>query len=386
MQVFKAFFLVLKKHIKPLFIYTGIYAFLLLLITGTAEDNLNGYFESASLDISVIDRDHSQTGKALIEYLDSRHNLIEIEDTKKDIQDHIYYRYVKYILIIPEGFEKNLIQGKMEGLLQHVQIPGSSQGRFLNNQIDNFVKETQIYLAGGLEITDAIEAVQKTLADPLVETLHFEEKKESGNDGIFYFFQYLPYIYILLLVCGLAPILFALNKKEIYERTLCSSMRLMQKNLQILLGSVCYSILTYIVFVALGFLLMGKDMIRAETFCLLLNSAVFLMFAAAMTILLCTLCPVNDSVLNFIANTVGLGMSFLCGVFVPQSLLSKPVLVVAKFLPAYWYIKNNNMLAGFSEEPFSQESFFTAVGIQALFAAVMFTGVLAVSKLKRQRR
>lgn len=163
-------------------------------------------------------------------------------------------------------------------------------------------------------------------------------------------------------------------------------MNLAERNFQILLGSVCYSILTYIVFVALGFLLMGNGMIRTETVYLLVNSAVFLMFAAAMTIFLCTLSPINDSVLNFIANTVGLGMSFVCGVFVPQSLLSKPVLAAAKFLPAYWYIKNNNMLAGFSEEPFSQESFFTAVGIQALFAAVMFTGVLAVSKLKRQRR
>ena len=111
-------------------------------------------------------------------------------------------------------------------------------------------------------------------------------------------------------------------------------MNLMQKNVQILLGSVCYSILIYIVFAALGFLIIGKDMIRAETVYLLLNSAVFLIFAAAMTIFLCTLSPVNDSVLNFIANTVGLGMSFLCGVFVPQSLLSKPVLAAAKFLPA----------------------------------------------------
>ena len=385
MQVFKAFYLILKKHMKPLFIYTGAYAFMLLLITQTAEDNMNSYFESTSLDISVIDRDRSQAAEALTEYLDSRHNLIEIEDTKKDIQDHIYYRYVKYILIIPEGFENNLMQGKTEDLLQHVQIPGSSQGRFLNNQIENYIKQVQIYLAGGQDIAAAMEAVQKTLADPLVETLYFGDKKESRNDTVFYFFQYLPYIYILLLVCGLAPILFALNKKEIQERTLCSSMNLMQKNVQILLGSVCYSILIYIVFAALGFLIIGKDMIRAETVYLLLNSAVFLIFAAAMTIFLCTLSPVNDSVLNFIANTVGLGMSFLCGVFVPQSLLSKPVLAAAKFLPAYWYIKNNNMLAGFSEEPFSRESFFT-VGFQALFAAAMFTGVLAVSKLKRQRR
>lgn len=42
---------------------------------------------------------------------------------------------------------------------------------------------------------------------------------------------------------------------------------------------------------------------------------------------------------NAIVNTVSLGSSFLCGVFVQQELLGETVPSIARFLPAYWYVK-----------------------------------------------
>lgn len=391
MQVFKAFLKIVKKHMLVICIYSGVYAFLLFLVTSTSEESMNEYFEASSVDISVIDREHSASSKALTEYLGNMHNLIEVEDEESVIQDYIYYRYVRYILIIPEGFEEKLMAGEIKNLVQSVWVPGSSQGRFLENQIDIFLREIQMLLAGGFEKEEALAAAWDTTGSgETVQMLHFEAEKESGSDGVFYCFQYLPYIYILLMVCGLAPILFILGKREIYERTMCAPITLMQRNLQVVLGGVCYSIFVYALFAGLAFLLCGKGMFRPELKYLLINSGVFLVFAVAMTIFICMVGLSGEktvvSSLNLIANIVGLGMSFLCGVFVPQSLLSDQVLAAAKFLPAYWYIKNNNMLAGFSEEAFSEGSFWTGVGIQALFAVVMFTGALVASRVKQQRR
>ena len=47
-----------------------------------------------------------------------------------------------------------------------------------------------------------------------------------------------------------------------------------------------------------------------------------------------------------IAQAVGLGMSFLCGAFVPQSLLGDGVLTFARVLPVYWYERANDILSG----------------------------------------
>ena len=386
MQVFKAFLKIMRKHWIAIAIYVGLYAVLLFMVSSTYGDNLNANFEMTSVDISVIDRDGSAASKGLTDYLDSMHRLFEIEDDEAVIQDYIYYRYVDYVLVIPEGFEEKLLAGETNDLVWHVRVPDSVKSTFLNNQVEGYLKDLTIYLKGGYELSEAIDAVKDFHAGAeAVEVAYFSGEKEKGNEGIFYFFQYLPYIYILVLICGLAPLILALNKKEIYERTLCSSLTLMQRNLQMALGSVCYSVLVYGIFVVLGFLMFGKDMLIKELGYLLINSGMFLTFTLALTLFLCMLFKPDNSSLNLVANVIGLGMCFLCGAFVPQSLLSKEVLAAARFLPAYWYIRNNNVLAGFSEEAFSKSSFWTGVGIQGLFAAVLFAGALVAARLRQQK-
>ena len=386
MQVFKAFLKIMKKHWVSIAIYMGLYTVMLFLISYTSEDTYNENFQATNVDISVIDRDNSDASKGLTEYLDSKHQIIEIEDNEESIQDHIYYRYVNYVLIIPEGFENRLLSGETKDLVENVRIPGSSKGTFLDNQIEGYLKDLQVYLAGGFELSDAIEKIGDFHgpADG-IEVVSFSEETEKSNGAIFAFFQYQPYIYILVLVCGLAPIILTMNKKEIYDRNACSSMSLMSRNLQITLGSAIYSVMVYAVFLILGFVMFGREFLCPEIGYLLINSGVFLIFSVAVTFLICMLFSSDFSSLNLVANVIGLGMCFLCGVFVPQSLLSSGVLAVARFLPAYWYMKNNNILAGLSGEAFTVGGFWTAIGIQGLFAAVLFAAALVVSKVKQQK-
>lgn len=386
MQVFKAFLKIMRKHWMTIAIYVGLYSVLLFLVSSTYGDNLDANFQMTSVDISVIDRDHSAASQGLTDYLDSMHRLVEIEDDETVIQDYIYYRYVNYVLIIPEGFEDRLLDGEMEDLVSHVWVPDSVKSIFINNQVESYLKDLQIYLTGGYELSEAIEAVEEFYTEAeAVKVAYFSEKVEKKNQGVFYFFQYLPYIYILVLVCGLAPLLLALNKKEIFERTICSSLTLTRRNLQMALGSVFYSVLVYGIFVVLGFLMFGENLLISELKYLLINSGMFLVFTVALTLFLCMLFKPDSSSLNLVANVIGLGMCFICGAFVPQSLLSKEVLAAARFLPAYWYIRNNNVLAGFSEEAFTVGDFWMGVGIQGLFAAVLFAGALVAAKVRQQK-
>ncbi len=386
MQVFNAFLKIMRKHWIAIAIYIGLYAVILSMISSTYGDSLDSNFEMTSVDISVIDRDHSDASKGLTEYLGSMHRLIEIEDDETVIQDYIYYRYVNYVLMIPEGFEEKLLAGETEELVWNVQAPDSTKGIFLNNQVESYLKNLQIYLAGGYSLAEAMKESEEFYAEAEgVEIAYFSEDAQAKNEGIFYFFQYLPYIYILVMVCGLAPLLLTLNKREIYERTLCSSLTLMQRNLQIALASALYSAMIYVIFMVLGFFIFGKAMLVPQLGYLLINSVMFLLFAVALTIFISMLVKEDQAALNLVANIIGLGMCFLCGAFVPQSLLSKGVLAAARFLPAFWYIKNNNILAGFSEEAFTVDGFWTAVGIQALFAVVLFAGALVAARLRQQK-
>ena len=98
--------------------------------------------------------------------------------------------------------------------------------------------------------------------------------------------------------------------------------------------------------------------------------------------MLCSVLIEEKRAINIATNIIGLGMSFLCGVFVPQELLSEKVLDVSRFLPAYWYVRTNDMLAGISGEIFSTSSYLTYIGIQLLFAAFLFISYILISRIR----
>ena len=113
----------------------------------------------------------------------------------------------------------------------------------------------------------------------------------------------------------------------------------------------------------------------------MLNSFVFLLIAAAIAILIAAFSP-SDTGVNVIANVLGLGMSFFCGIFVPQSILGDKVLAIGRFLPAYWNVRVINMLSPFSDDTLSMPTYWMCIGIQLLFFAALFSVYLAVEHRK----
>ena len=90
----------------------------------------------------------------------------------------------------------------------------------------------------------------------------------------------------------------------------------------------------------------------------------------------------NTNILSVFANIIGLGLSFISGVFVPQEILSEGVLKVAKCFPTYWYVDvvskihettGNLMLADIS----------MGLGIQLLYAVALFALSLVATKYKK---
>ena len=84
--------------------------------------------------------------------------------------------------------------------------------------------------------------------------------------------------------------------------------------------------------------------------------------------------------MNLVTQIVGLGSSFLCGVFVPQSMLGSGVLAAAKFLPAYWYVKAVEMLGG--SEKFDGSRLAMYLLIELGFAAALMLIALVVNRVK----
>lgn len=387
MQLFKAFCLIGKRRITTIIVYFTIYAVLAIVLSSTAKENLSENFKSRELSVCVMDEDNSQVSKALVEYIGSIHHLVSLENTPEVLQEHLYYRDIDYVLTIPEGFQDKILAGESDGLVTNVKIPGSSAGYFADQQVGQYIRVLQIYLTGGFTIEDALNKTEDSLKDAgNTKTITFEKDTLQGKKEVFYFYQYLPYVFILLLFCGLAPIIIIFQRKDMRNRTNCSSVKLLERNAQLVLGGGVYSICIWLLFIVLGVILYRSAMFSVNALYAMLNSFVFLLISVALTLLLSCfdLGPNMMNVVNIVSNLLGLGMSFLGGVFVPQNLLSDKVLIFARFLPTYWYVRANNMLAGFSTEVFDMHLYWNAIGIQLLFALAFFALTLVASKLRRQ--
>ena len=107
-------------------IYVIIFLFLSLLMSSFGNKTLEDSFQQKELDIAVIDRDRTQSSQALAAYLADLHHVIPLEDDPEVFTDELFARNVTYILIIPKDYEKNLLDGAYENLLEHYTVPGSN--------------------------------------------------------------------------------------------------------------------------------------------------------------------------------------------------------------------------------------------------------------------
>lgn len=381
MQVFNAFFKIAKKRMNVLIVYFLVYMIMNIMLVSSGNKTMEDAFTSKNLSVYVTDEDHSEASAALISYLETLHKVESSTLTKEQLDDRLYYRMVDYVLEIPAGFEEKLLAGDTEDLLSDYTIPGTYNGAFVSAQISEYLKSLQMQLVLGKDLTEAIKITdEKIAALPQVEMT--ETEGVSDSTSVFRYFQYLPYILLCMLFVGMAPIVVLMNSKELADRTLCSSFSARKRTLQISLGVVLYAILTWALYMVIAFFFFGTALFTPKALLAVLNSFVFLLFAVAVTLLISMFAP-GENTVNILANTLGLGISFLCGVFVPQSMLAPSVLNVAKFLPAYWYIAANDMLAGSGSRVFDMNFYYECILMQLLFATATFAVMLCITGTRK---
>lgn len=225
MPVFKAFFAIAKKRRNAALIYLGIYAVITLLLSALSQDSINENFKASQRSIAITDEDNTDASRALCDYLASIHQVTTPEPGEDTaLLDAIYYRTLNYAMVIPEGFEDRVLAGETKDLVSSLTIPGSSSSQYVDNQITQYVQALQLYLAGGDTIAEAIDHTDHTISDlPKVSVTSFQMSDADTNSMVFYFFQYLPYIFLAILFAGMAPILVTLNSRDMKARTACSA-------------------------------------------------------------------------------------------------------------------------------------------------------------------
>ncbi len=377
MQVFKLFFIIAKSKWLSMLVYLGIF---LLILNFTNVGSGADTFKTSKMTLTIFDHDKTDASKQLCDYLAKDNIIVDFEDDKDKIIDALYITSTNYVIDIKEGYAERLAKGETDGLFTTRYLHDSYTNKLADSTLDDYVGTVKAYLAGGMELDKALDAAEEALdikTDVTMET--FSDDSPAAKSASF--FNYMPYALLSIIVSVLCPVLIAMNKKEVGFRTKCSSIKLSSVSAQTVAASGIFVAIIWVFLMILG---VGKNggMFTGNMWYAVLNSVAFTLVCVAIALLFSEL-GIDDNAQAFATQVLGLGMAFLCGMFVPQEMLSSGVLAAARFLPAYWYVKANDMICGLGTDKFKLSTVMMCIGIQLLFAAAIFAVSLIVKRQKK---
>ena len=208
--------------------------------------------------------------------------------------------------------------------------------------LKRYLKVQNVYRKYISDEDQLIESINDSLSENVnVEvTSKLDQTKEEKVSRYFNYASYSIMAVILFIVC---LTLSSFNKKELKLRTIVSSMDYKKHNRLILLASLCYVVLVWLVYVILGAIILKVNFLNLKGLFYLLNSFIFSFCSLSLSLLISTLVN-NKNAVGGVVNVVALGQAFLCGAFIPTEFLPQSVINIAHILPSYWFINTNDLL------------------------------------------
>lgn len=387
MQVFKLFFRMLISYKGVIMVYALISFVLAFVMTGNnspgAKVDESEVLKETSIRLAIIDRDGGTLGPALVEYAGRTNEMIEIADDEDAIVNELYWRAVDYVLVIPEGYERSLIEGEALSL-QSMSTPGTYQAAYFESQLDLYMSKIKTLIGAGLNIEEAEKEVGELSRETCKVSLA-SFVNENKHDAATVFLSFVPYMFITLCMGGMGTVLMRFNDKEVSARMECSATPLWKRTLGFICGTLAYGVILYAaVLICVGIVSEGGIYSDSRLPYFLINLFAMLLLGLSFGFLVGIVAKGNNTVTGML-NIVSISLCFLGGVFVPREFFGESVLKVARLVPTYWYIENNELIGALNEvTPAFQKAVFSQAGVVLSYAVAIFALTVVIIYQKRQ--
>ncbi len=339
MTVFKTFLKIVNRYKFTVILYTVILIIFAGVNMQTSDTSTN--FVASKPDVLIINNDkNGKITENLINYIKNNSNIIDIKKDDEAISDALFYREVNYIIYIPENYGNDFLDGRNPEI--KIKSTGDYNSSLAEMMLSRYVKVANIYLNHTKNEDELISKINDTLKENTKTEVTSKLNTDELSRAVFYY-NFLNYSIIAGLVYIICLILSTFREEKIRKRTIISSMNYKKHNMQLLISNGILSVILWIFYVILGFVLIGDVMFTSHGLILIANSFVFSICALCIAFLIANIVS-NKNGINGIVNVVGLGSSFLCGAFVPVEWLPDTVLKIAHILPSYWFIQNNELV------------------------------------------
>lgn len=339
MTVFKTFFRIVNKLKPTIILYTA-----LLIIFGavnmkTSDNNIN--FVNSKPDILIINQDVNEgLTKNLIDYMKKNSNIVKVENNEEKINDALFYREVSYVIYIPKDYRKNVLLGKNPKL--DIKKTDEYDAHLSEMMLKRYIKLQNIYNEEVGSEDELITLINDNINDD-VNVKITSKVDTSKTYNIAYYFNFASYSILAIIIYIICLVLCSFKEESISKRINISSINYKSHNNKILLASIVFSSIVWLLFVIIGVTIVGDIMFSIRGLISIINSFIFTFCALTLSILISSLTN-NKNAISGIVNVIALGSAFLCGAFVPAEYLPSSVLNFAHILPAYYYINSNDLL------------------------------------------
>ena len=380
MTVFKTFCKIVNKYKATIIMYTVI----LIAFAGfnmQTSDNSTSFVASKP-DILIINQDE-EVGitENLVKYIEANTNIVNIEKDEEAINDALFYRDVNYIIYIPKNYRQDFLEGKNPQI--EIKTTGDYQASLAEMILERYLNLANIYRESTESEEELITKINETLSKQTEIEITSKLDINNLSRAVFYY-NFLNYSILAGSVYVICIILSSFKEEKIRKRTIISSMSYKKYNRQLLISNSMLSIILWLLYVILSFILIGKTMFTVHGLILIINSFIFSICSLCIAFLIANLVN-NKNAINGIVNVIALGSSFLCGAFVPMEWLPDTVIKIAHILPSYWYIQNNETVKTLENiTPETMQPIIINMGIILIFSIIFVMLTNIVSKKKRK--
>ena len=339
MTVFKTFLKILNKNKFIIILYTMFLIFFGGFNMQTSENNTN--FVASKPDIMIVNYDEEKgITKDLIKYIEENSNVVDLKNNEDAINDALFYRDVNYVIYIPKNYNKDFMDGKNPEI--EIKSTGDYQSSFAEMLLSRYIKVANIYQKSINSEEELISKINETLSKKSEVEITSKLDTNILSKATFYY-NFANYSIMACLIYVICLILASFKDIKIQKRTIISSTNYKTLNRQLLLSNSLFSIILWMIYVVLSFILVGDIMFSIHGIIYLINSFIFTICATTIALFIGNIVS-NKNAISGIVNVISLGSSFLCGAFVPMEWLPDGVIKIAHILPSYYYISNNEVL------------------------------------------
>ncbi len=387
MTDFKAFFGILKSKFFIICVYIGIFAVIMSISSNVGNGEGGIDYSAYDFDIAVIDYDNSPLSKAITSYIKENMSLIDIIETEEGMEDALFERVVEYILIIPNNYQSDILNGN-NPVLESKKVPDAYGAKFAESVIRQYIDTFYIYQKqyDGLNEESISKVINMTDASVMKKTdvavKHESISKEKEN--LAETFNFGAYVILACVIWVVSEVLAIFFEKNIARRSAVSPITQYQQNKSIIAYSFLCMLIAWIIIMLVCVLTLGKSMLNIQGMLMSVNMFLISLIALACGFAVSVIFQTKNA-RNAAANVIALGFSFISGVFVPLSMLSTEVKSIAAFLPTYWYTKANNTIAELTKFSLTKSGdVLMCFGIEMLFFITIIS-VGMVSKRQMQK-